>query len=639
MAVGCVENTIRDQFIFTVITPDETFIAKPINDRLEWSWSWVDGFPRLSLDTRLVFADSKQNGSTDFSKLYIYERAKKRCEKIYVEIQRVYKGQAVLFFEGFFRMTDCNWDFSLKRCEAEVQPLDPYTCIVENWDKRFNPIDYADPVHLDAYIGERRVETCRRSFYVNQLLSPRYPDHAPYLIADDCPFVEVATYVRSRREFIRYNRDGTIFDRGQPPRGGARGGQTPTVRDPNDPRGGRGPGPGRIPVRTSDHMFRGPEFMPYQYFIETDWAFDYVEGAQPPGDGWVPYDNGWARPSISHTYTNDDGERVTEPMFSEGIDGAYRLNDVIQGVINEYCNAVVESNFYGIDPDSTNPNNKYYESAIEEMRELYIVPKSEIINYGASVRASEIFDRRKEKTYTLKDFLDDLRTLHNVELRWDNDAGIFRIEHESYFKHTYRIDLTQDIYNPYLRGNFKYEYFKPKMPKSESWDFQEETDADFDTSEITYNNCLFESDTKEVYSLVGVVNNIEALYIDGFKEDRSHSLDGIAIVSATDKVVDIGQGEISSMFRLNASQSFPSLIQKYHTFKRPQLEGEWNDIVLYFDNAYEIREIENTVRIPLQDIEKMNIDDYVKTQLNWGIIETMELVCPENHLKIKTHHK
>jgi len=634
--IGCVENTIRDQFRFTITTPRETFEAKPINDKLEWEWTRENGFPRLTLKTKLVFSDSKQNDSLDFTKLYGFERRKERCEKFYIEIERFYKEVPALFYRGFFRVVDCDWDVGLKRCEAEIQPLDPYTCIIENWDERFNPIDYADPVHLDAYIGERRVETCYRSFYVNQRLNPRYPDHAPYMIADDCEFVEVSTHVSTRIEYIRYNRDGTIFEQGDGPRTSGSGTiVVPTVRPP----GGQGPGPGRIPVRTSDWLFKGPEFMPYQYFIETDWAFDYVEGAQPPGDGWVPYDNGWARPSISHTYTAEDGERITEPMFIDGIDGAYNLNEVIQGVLQDYCGENIISNFYGISPDGTNPDNKYYLNAGDEMEELYIVPKSEIINYGAATRASEIFDRRKEQGYTFKSFLDDLRTLHNVMLRWDGDAGVFRLEHESYFKHTYRIDLTQEKYNRFIRGNFHYQYFKPKMPKTEEWDFQEETDADFDTSLIRYENCLFDTDSKEVYSLTGIVNNIEALYVDGFKEDPKHSLDGFAVVATKDRVVSIGQGEISGSFRLNASQSLPALIQKYHTFKRPQNEGEWNNIILYFDNAYEIREIENTVRIPLSDIEKISIDDYAKTQLNWGIIESMDLICPENHFKIKTHHK
>src|SRR5690625_1077335 len=96
--IGCVENTIRDQFRLTVTTPRETFVAKPINDKLEWEWTRENGFPRLTLKTNLIFSDSKQNDSLDFTKLYGFERRKERCEKFYIEIERFYKETPALFY-------------------------------------------------------------------------------------------------------------------------------------------------------------------------------------------------------------------------------------------------------------------------------------------------------------------------------------------------------------------------------------------------------------------------------------------------------------------------------------------------------------------------------------------------------------
>jgi len=636
----CREVLIMNQFRFNVTTPEETFVAAPINSEIKWNWELEDGFPVMNLGTKLVFQDSTQNDSLDFSKLYTLERSKRRCEKIFLTVDGFDKGVQFNFFDGYFRVTNCDWNPDLKRTTVDVQSLNPYTCITEKWGERLNLIDYGTAERIDAYRGVRTLETCRKTFYANQRLSPRIPAQAVNLIADDCPFAGFSEMFSNTIKITEYDNSGE-------PKGvnyGARDGTVPTARPRDTPVGT----PGLTwPVRISDTVFNGPEVYAWKYEIETVWAFDFVaSGPEPAGNGWVAYNGGWARPSVTYTYLNDDGEKVTEVMFEYGIEGAYSFNDIIENIITEFCGEALISNFYGINSDGSNPNNKYYDRAAEgsEMKELFIVPKSEIINYNEEgregQRATNIYDKRKEKGYTFKSMLEDIRILHAVELRYIN--GTFYLEHESYFKRTYRIDLTKERYAEMIKGNWDYSYFTPKMPDKEQWRFMDVTDdfGDFDYGLIKYENCLSEGTEEENYTATGVTNNIEALYIDGLKEDRKFDLDGISIVSTFENTINISPGEFSGRFRLNEQQSLPYLIRNYHTFKRPKVEGVWiKDEILHFDNPYEIREIENTICIPLSDIQTINVEDYAKTQLNWGIIDKAELTCPANHLKLTTHHK
>lgn len=328
-------------------------------------------------------------------------------------------------------------------------------------------------------------------------------------------------------------------------------------------------------------------------------------------------------------------------MFRDGVEGSYSFNEVVENVLAEYCPEIqLVSNFYNINPDGTNPNNKYYQRAAEndELKELYITPKSNIIEYGEANLATNIYDKRQEGGYTFKDFLQDIEHLHDVLLRFQD--GKWRLEHRSYFKRTYRIDLTEEKYEWDLKGKWNYSYINLKMPAYEKWQMMDNTDnnGDFDRNLIEYENCIYDESRGEDYALTAVTTNIEALYIDGFRESPEYSKDGIAIISTKDLVVNQEPGEVTGFFRLNGTMAMPRLIHRYKTYLRPFKEGTWNFQTLHMDHKWKVREIENEICLSAEDAIDFQLDDFARTQLGWGYIEEAEWKAPDGILKITTQH-
>lgn len=640
--MACRVHTIKDLFKFTITADGGSWTATAMNNEIVWKWSWKYGFPIKNIETQLRFVDSSREQLDDFTRLYEFERSRERCMKIELEVDintgDVENPNWEHFYEGQFRVTSCRWNVSDLEVLVKVDENDAYSCIIENWEKRFNIIDYATPVTLQAYLGERRVVECTKSFYANQRISPRIGNnYQEYLVASDCDFVEFSTFIKTTWDITRLDNQGNPVEYEGPRTSGS---GTPVVPDrrPDEP----GTPRPRLPLRINDQFFGFVEIYPWHYEITTTYAYDFVDDAtQPPGNGWVSYDGGWARPSIVHTYIDEDGNVITEPMFINGLEGSYSFNDVVKNALAEYCpNTSLVSNFYGINSDNSNPDNKYYQRAAEddEMKELYITPKSNIIEYGEANLATNIYDKRQEEGYTFKDFLQDLEHLHDVLLRFVD--GTWYLEHRSYFKKTYRINLTEEKYEWDLKGKWQYEYQNIKMPQSEKWQMMDITDknGDFDRNTIEYENCLYDDNREKTYQLTAVTTNIEALYIDGFRESPEYSKDGIAIISTKDLVVNQEIGEVTGQPRLNGNMAMPRLIHRYKTYLRPFHEGLWNRIILHMDHKWKVREIDNQVCLSAEDAIDFQLDDFVKTQLGWGYIEEAEWKTPDGILTITTQH-
>ena len=114
--------------------------------------------------------------------------------------------------------------------------------------------------------------------------------------------------------------------------------------------------------------------------------------------------------------------------------------DVLEYMVGQTgCGLTVKSDFFNINPDSTAPSNAAYTAAAAKLARLVLFQKSDVKRHDAS-------DKSKKPAWVMKlrDLLKDLQTMFNV--RWRAEAGVFRIEHVSYFDAQAGNDYTSAAY-------------------------------------------------------------------------------------------------------------------------------------------------------------------------------------------------
>ena len=134
------------------------------------------------------------------------------------------------------------------------------------------------------------------------------------------------------------------------------------------------------------------------------------------------------------------------------------FNDVLELLIPSACGLTVVSNFFGINPDATEPTNDAYTAAAAYCQNLVIFQKSDVKRHDAS-------DPSKQPAWdmTLEDLWADIKAMFNLD--WRIEGAILRIEHVSYFEATpgnnyttafYKRELEQDKSDVPAVVRFKY---------------------------------------------------------------------------------------------------------------------------------------------------------------------------------------
>jgi len=164
------------------------------------------------------------------------------------------------------------------------------------------------------------------------------------------------------------------------------------------------------------------------------------------------------------------------------------LNAVIEYFAG-ICGLPVISNFYNINANNLHPDNEYYTYADNNLQSLSLFQLTDISNPFAEENATKA-------RVTFRELLDDLKVLHNVY--WEIRGGTFYLEHLSYFKNQYKVDLTASV-GEYIEGLKSYEYIDPDFPKREEWSFKIKSDKDttqeFDGIPIVYESACIGSDS------------------------------------------------------------------------------------------------------------------------------------------------
>lgn len=258
--------------------------------------------------------------------------------------------------------------------------------------------------------------------------------------------------------------------------------------------------------------------------------------------------------------TLGDISYFTEKRWVKGILNTYidlpisntiNFNEVLKGVF-ECTGFNVVSNFFGIAPDATNPDNKYYQYAIEQYQDLRIVESYDIIRESAlddSFGQSGLLPN--------KDLITDLCIMFNLLIYPDVTNSLIRIEHISYYT-TKGINLDSRDYEV---GEFNlnkdeidietFQYAQPTPSKG------------FYSISVNYRNLdLFKEENEKIYKTKRIVTDVFGTLNN--KDFENEQFKPLFYLLATDG---------TSIIELNNSLSIESLFYNLHDLNRPIKSG------------------------------------------------------------------
>jgi hypothetical protein len=317
------------------------------------------------------------------------------------------------------------------------------------------------------------------------------------------------------------------------------------------------------------------------------------------------------------------------------------------------CGLPVISNFYGINANGQNPDNSYYAYATNNLKALTLFQLTDISNPFAEENATKA-------RVTFKELLDDIKVLHNVY--WEIRNGTFYLEHLSYFKNQYKVDLTSSV-GEYIEGLKTYEYIDPEFPKREEWRFKLKSDKDttqeFDGIPIVYESaCIGEdSDTRNLNTKQIVTNfsffsqnpdyqDQDGLFLLATDSEEEYYIESGGVL----RVPRVRFGEVryakytpnalTGIKLINSSQAIPNLLENLHTFGRPQESGVLNNEEVKFTSFVRQR-LGGELTFPIcchEIINDLDPSDLFKSYLGWGDVESFTFTEPQSVIRLTLKH-
>lgn len=593
--------TVAEKYQFFLEFPSAgTREAFPLNDVITWQWRRADNkrYHRRDLTTQLTFHNDYGANIADFDPWYIMERNKQRCEKVKLTINAKCDEAFEEHYKGSASVLDGNFDAGLCKVDVKFGADDPYACIHSNWEKERNVLDYSLPKTAQIFVGSIQISG---KVFIQQ----------PGSALDS---LQMASFPDT---LITVGLDGTTIDLDE--------GWTPyrvffywmSNNNPNQPDDGI-------------------------WSMEMQYVREFVAATEePPGYGWIAVDGGYARrvqtkivvEDISYGAVRRDYEVVLPQGL--GIDNGRLLNDVLLDFFSLHCAGyTLVSNFFGINPDGTQPDNEPYQRALEFLQELMIFAKGDIIRSQADENNTLLL-------LTLKKLLENLEVIFNVEYRIIDDK--IYLEHYSYFEPDLFLDLTAEKWLPCIQDKWAWNYAKEQIPPREVYEWEEKTDEglpnyDFDSRHILYSDqCIVEDATDIIHRADIVMTNIQALIEDGNPDNWNITSSSFVLVATQDGYITQYPGAISGDVLLNGPLAWSNILEHYHKYGRPFRRGTINGEVMEFLSTKKIRK-QVPIEIPMCCSELKFFDPdrmIIKTQLGHGEVESATYNDPPGKLTLE----
>lgn len=324
---------------------------------------------------------------------------------------------------------------------------------------------------------------------------------------------------------------------------------------------------------------------------------------------------------VEGTYNPDTGEFNNSTVckivgYTEGntiIDNGRKLNDVIKYFINQFCPALqVVSDFFQINPENPSIIN-YVTGENTEVNNLILFQK-------ADVKRPNAINNSSRAEWSFEKLMQTLNFMFNVYYRVDD--GVFRLEHISWFTRNQGLDLTDAKYNAYTSGMRKYSYDIDSIPTRENWMFKEQISGGLYSGTIDYSiSCVSSGKNTETNYLVDELMTDVQYALNNPSSDNKFVEDTGFVMVATRVVA--GVYYILQDEAINDALAWAKLIPNYHYYNRPVNEGVYrgNDVTFF-----STKPIKKGVKIsvPIECNYVFDPSETINTVLGVGIVEKAE---------------
>ena len=477
-----------------------------------------------------------------------------------------------------------NSEWCLDTCTATLgtRTKDGFSCVTDTWKDQKNYLDIADRVTIDTLVGEVECEI------VISENSPTTPPAGFGWVARSQRIIEVWT-------------------------------------DPTDISG-------------------PPNFIQYW----TNYCRECLSTAPTAnqGTGWQQEGANWYRaPAISRCRTE-----VVEGLFDvEGgpewrrdtdiicdildieLDSGITIQSLFEFYLPDCC---IKSDFFGINPDGTAPNNQAYQFANQWLQNIVFFSGSDVARASGTNAINANTEEEDAGDLNLKKIWLDLKKFYGLKMVHEKDTGCIRIEHISYRKNRRVLDITKIKDGEYLEGTWCYKRKLEDFPFKELFTYPVLNDSlDWDGANITYDSSCT-SDEENECKLDILMTNIGGFYDN--EESFDEVKDKLFMVSITDGVINTCPGVFSNTPILNGPLAWPKIIQNLHIWDRPLQQGTMNGQVFQFISTSTAREQkEINIKIKCDDYIKFFCEPLViKTQFGKGEIKNANWCFPSNALTV-----
>lgn len=633
--------TIRDLYRFWIDLPGVGLVQfYPQNASLKWVDALKTGyrFHQRTLDDKLVFMDIPGDGINDFTKLYNLERMGMTCEKVNIFVDEYCPCDStwtVNFYKGYLRLSQGDWNVSRCRASIPVVVQDAYTCVTTRWTKEDNFFNFGDPpIEVTPLVGVVQFEACKSN-------GEHTWNHIP-------PIEEVKAWLRQKQWELSSYQTQCLPDLINPPS--------------NHPWTLLGQG-----IIADIHLIPADIFHPHDrlrlsYTIRSRWAREFFAGPTAPPGTWYPATGGWQRPlyitngpvwdyntpeghqAIANYFNNDDWDiGYLSEFLLVGLDGSGNTiltNGKELGPILEdwfaLCGLTVVSNFYNINPDGSNPSNKYYDNAAVDAVGLVLFQVTDL------ARLDELQSATKMEA-AMKEAIDTLKWMFNTDITID--GTVVRFEHLSYFSRIVTLDLTLPDFVKWIKGAWAYTYDEATLPLRENFKFSRPTDyegGDFDGYPIEYNNaCVNDRDDQPetTFATTKFLTNLKNIFGN---PDLYDSKEIVIVATDGNGTVLFADQPISGHAAINGNLALGYLLDRYHDYARPFKRGIINKKPErpFYATIEQRKQVPFTIPFQCDDyLHNFDPSGKVKTQLGAGLITKATREVPVNSLTLELKHK
>jgi len=491
-----------------------------------------------------------------------------RCDKIPVNLQSKCDGVWTDCITSYLNLNKGNFDED--NCDVIIQPTseDEYSCFLQSWTEEKNICDIVNTVTINSLIGEI-VEVCC-----------------------NCagPQCSTGNYLDPEDSCLTNPANGwTLISH----------------------------------VASADFNIK-----------QSCWAREEYNGPGVPPGNWILEGSTYVRPvavAVVSLYQDDDEVRnFWEVIGQQDFDNGMTFEDVINLWAVE-CDLEICSDFFNINPIGDAPQNTAYDCAAENLQNLVLYAKSDVINPSAFANATRCVK-------DLESLMCNYFAMFNI--RFEIVDGKLRIEHVSYFESIKNQGLDLTVNYGHCLPN-KYSYSASNFPQFEQFNWMDEVSDYFEGEDIEYKSGCTELGEKQDYDVDCITTDINYILANSFEDPDTGAVSNDVI--DYDGFVLINAIEFNGSLYVddnNNHLSFTELQKCYWLHDRFQYDvcicGE--DICAESAKKTKLQEPIIITDFCCEDLKNFNPKDLVKTNLGWGEVVSASYSAKAQCLELTIIH-